>query len=99
MEYRISKQAELDLEHIWLYTYRNWSIQQADYYYDLIIDEIEYLTINPKSGKDYNEVRKGYFRSKVKSHFIFYRINFQEKTIEIIRILHQQMDIDLHLEK
>ena len=93
MNYKISKQAEIDLENIWLYTFEEWSIEQADYYFDLIMDEIEYISKNPKSGKDYNEIRKGYFRSRVKSHFIFYRINFKEENIEIIRILHQQMDI------
>ncbi|WP_312324501.1 type II toxin-antitoxin system RelE/ParE family toxin [Soonwooa sp.] len=97
MKYKISKQAEVDLENIWLYTFEEWSQEQADYYYDLIMDEIEYISENPKSGKDYNEVRKGYFRSRVKSHFIFYRIKLKEEKIEIIRILHQQMDVDSHI--
>ena len=97
MKYKISKQAEVDLENIWLYTFEEWSQEQADYYYDLIMDEIEYISENPKSGKDYNEVRKGYFRSRVKSHFIFYKINLKEEKIEIIRILHQQMDVDSHI--
>ena len=97
MKYQISKQAEIDLENIWLYTFEEWSIEQADYYFDLIMNEIEYISENPKSGKDYNEIRKGYFRSRVKSHFIFYRINFKEENIEIIRMLHQQMDIESHI--
>ena len=97
MKYQISKQAEIDLENIWLYTFEEWSVEQADYYFDLIMNEIEYISENPKSGKDYNEIRKGYFRSRVKSHFIFYRINFKEENIEIIRILHQQMDIESHI--
>ena len=96
MNYKLSKQAEIDLENIWLYTFEEWSLEQADYYYDLIMDEIEYISINPKSGKDYNDVRKGYFRSRVKSHFIFYKINLKEENVEIIRILHQQMDIESH---
>ena len=94
MNYKISKQAEIDLENIWLYTFEEWSIDQADYYFDLIMDEIEYISKNPKTGKDYNDIRKGYFRSRVKSHFIFYKINLKEENIEIIRILHQQMDIE-----
>lgn len=97
MNYKISKQAEIDLENIWLYTFEEWSLQQADYYFDLLMNEIEYISENPKSGKDYSNVRKGYFRSKIKSHFIFYRINPKEEQIEIIRILHQQMDIDSHI--
>lgn len=96
MNYKISKQAEIDLENIWLYTFEEWSVEQADYYFDLLMDEIEYISENPKSGTDYSNVRKGYFRTRLKSHFIFYKINLQEEKIEIIRILHQQMDIDSH---
>lgn len=97
MNYKLSKLAESDLEKIWLYTFEEWSLEQADYYLDLILDEIEYISKNPKSGKDYNDIIKGYFRSRVKSHFIFYKINWKEETVEIIRILHQQMYIDLHI--
>ena len=61
------------------------------------MDEIEYLAENPKNGLDFNQIRKGYFRSRVKSHFIFYRISVKSAEIEIIRILHQQMDIDSQL--
>lgn len=97
MKYIISKEASKDLEKIWLYTFENWSLEQADRYFNLIIDEIENITKDPLSGKDYSEIRKGYFRSRVKSHFVFYRINLKKKAIEIIRILHQQMDIESHL--
>ncbi|MCD9856032.1 type II toxin-antitoxin system RelE/ParE family toxin [Epilithonimonas sp. JDS] len=96
MNYKISKQAEIDLENIWLYTFEEWSMEQADYYFDLLMDEIEYISENPKSGTDYSNVRKGYFRTRIKSHFIFYKINLQEEKIEIIRILHQQMDVVSH---
>lgn len=99
MKYKISKEASNDLEKIWLYTFETWSTEQADHYFDLLMDEIEYLSENPKSGKDYNEIRKGYFRSRVKSHFIFYKINIKNEEIEIIRILHQQMDISLRLDE
>lgn len=99
MNYKISKEALYDLEKIWLYTFENWSMEQADYYFNLIMNEIEYLTRNPTSGKDYDKVRKGYFRSRVKSHFIFYKINLRDEEIEIIRILHQQMDISARLDE
>jgi toxin ParE1/3/4 len=97
MKYILSKEASKDLEKIWLYTVENWSQEQADRYFNLIIDEIENITKDPLSGKDYSFVRKGYFRSRVKSHFIFYRINSKKKEIEIIRILHQQMDTESRL--
>ena len=97
MRYKISEEAGRDIENIWLYTFESWSIEQADRYFNIIMDEIEYIAENPESGKDYNEVRKGYFRSRIKSHFIFYKINRKADVIEIIRILHQRMDIDTRL--
>ena len=99
MKYKISKEAKRDIENIWLYTVERWSIDQADRYFNLIMDEIEYIAKNPTSGKDYSKVRKGYFRSQIKSHFIFYKINRQNDEIEIIRILHQRMDIETRLDK
>jgi toxin ParE1/3/4 len=87
----ISKKAVADLEGIWLYSVEKWSIDQADRYYNLIFDEINYICRNSNSGKSMEHVRKGYRASKVKSHFIFYRI--VNDTIEVIRILHERMDI------
>lgn len=89
MKYRISKEALNDLEILWLYTFENWSLEQADRFRNLVMDEIEYLVLKPTSGKDYSHLRKGYFRSRVKSHFIFYKINATANELEIIRILHQ----------
>lgn len=97
MNFKISQKANHDLEDIWRYTYEKWSLEQADRYFNSIMDEIEYLADNPKSGKDYSHVRKGYIRSQIKSHFIFYRMNSKWNEIEIIRILHQRMDIQSRL--
>ena len=94
MKYKISNEAQNDLENIWLYTFETWSAKQADRYYDLILNEIEFIAENPDAGRDYSHVRKGYLGSKVKSHFIFYKINSKENSVEIIRILHQQMDVE-----
>jgi toxin ParE1/3/4 len=90
--YVLTKKAVSDLEEIWRYTANAWSVAQADRYYSLIIDEIEYICKNIDSGKSMEHVRKGYRASKVKSHLIFYRVN--TGTVEVIRILHERMDID-----
>jgi len=97
MNYVISNEAKNDLEKIWLYTFEMWSIEQADRYLGLIFDELEYLCLKPNSGYDYGSIRTGYFQTKVKSHFIFYKINRKNKNIEIIRVLHELMDIESHL--
>ena len=97
MKFLISKEALKDLELLWVYTLEKWSLEQADRYLNLIMDEIEYLALNPKYGKDFNHIRKGYFRSRVKSHFIFYKINLKDTQIKVVRILHEQMDIESRL--
>lgn len=99
MKYKISLLAKLDLENIWLYTFETWSIEQADRYINLIINEIEYVAENPDSGFDFSSVRKGYFQTKIKSYLIFYRIDKKNSIVEIIRILHQIMDIENRLKE
>lgn len=40
MNYKISQEANRDIENIWVYTFKNWSLEQADRYLNLIIDEL-----------------------------------------------------------
>lgn len=91
----ISKKAISDLEEIWLFTAEKWSVEQADRYYNLILDEIRFICKNNKYSKSMEHVRKGYRSTKVKSHLIFYR--FVNHTIEVIRILHERMDLENRL--
>ncbi len=93
MKYEISEKANVDIENIWLFTYENWSQEQADRYYNLIMDEIEYISENFESGISRDYLRKGYCSTRVKSHIIFYKKS-PINTVEIIRILHQKMDVE-----
>ncbi|MDR2815898.1 MAG: type II toxin-antitoxin system RelE/ParE family toxin [Proteiniphilum sp.] len=86
-----------DIEKIWLYTAETWSVEQADRYYNLIFDEIEYIIRNPLSGKDFSHIRRSYRCSKVKSHLIFYKYRKSGEIVEVIRILQQNMDIEERL--
>jgi toxin ParE1/3/4 len=93
MKYIISEKANQDIENIWLYTYENWSLEQADRFYNLILDEIEFIVENFESGKSVDYIKKGYRTSLVKSHIIFYKKS-KSNIVEIIRVLHQRMDIE-----
>ncbi len=95
-KYRISEKAIEDMEDIWFYTLHKWSEVQADKYLQQILSKIEYLTGNPYSGKLADDIRHGYRFTKINSHFIFYRID-DNKIINIIRILHQMMDVENRL--
>ena len=88
MNYKISREALRDLENIWIFTFENWSKEQANRYVSLIIEEIEYLANYPDAGHNFGNIIEGYFRSRIKSHFNFYRKIRQADGIEVIRILH-----------
>ena len=93
LEIKISSEVFLDLEKIWLYTLEKWSKEQADRYYKLIIDEFKFLKTNYNAGKSAEQIRSGYRVSFVKSHLVFYKIKNQQK-LEILRVLHQSVNID-----
>ena len=95
-QYRISQEAINDLNKIWAYTLKKWSKEQADRYYDLIITEIEFVADNYMTGKSVEQTRKNYRVTKIKSHLIFYR-KAEDDIVEIVRILHQRMDIKKRL--
>lgn len=85
-----------DLEDIWSYTFETWSKDQADRYYNLLVGEIEYVAKDFESGKSMEHIKQGYRASKVKSHLIFYSKGEDDAT-EIVRVLHQKMDIESRL--
>lgn len=90
--YIISEKALEDLNNTWIYTAENWSVDQANRYYNLIVDEIEYVSENFLLTKDFGNVRKSYKFSKGKSHLVFYK-KTENTEMEVIRILHERMDI------
>jgi len=95
--YRISKQAIIDLNNIWIYTFYKWSKEQADRYYHLIIGEIEFISDNFLAAKSIEQTRKNYRVTKIKSHLIFYR-KVENGIVEVVRILHQRMNIKKRLQ-
>lgn len=97
MTYNLSIKARNDLQNIWLYTFENWSLEQADKYVGLLLTEMEHHATDPGKGIDRSLVKSGYKCFQVKSHVIFYRIVNDKTEIEVIRILHKRMDIENRL--
>lgn len=91
-EYRISAKALEDIDKIWLYTLENWSLNQANHYYYLIYQEIEFIVEDFKGGKDIGKIRFDYRQFTVKSDLIIYK-KAEDGIVEIVRVLHQMMDI------
>ncbi|MCB0511295.1 MAG: type II toxin-antitoxin system RelE/ParE family toxin [Bacteroidetes bacterium] len=81
-----------DLNNIWYYTFETWSETQADKYYATIKMACNGIADNPNVGKEYDGINKNLLGVKSEKHIIFYQIINPER-IEIIRILHERMDL------
>jgi toxin ParE1/3/4 len=91
-KYFLTNKALMDLSDIWNYTYDIWSEMQADKYYLMIIENFNEIAKKPNIGKNYDGVVNRLFGYRTGRHIIFYRIVDAEE-IEIVRILHEQMDL------
>lgn len=81
-----------DLNDIWTYTFEEWSEKQADKYYKNLELACSQIGKNPEIGKEYKTIRNNLKGLKSGKHIIFYeRISADD--IDIIRILHEEMDL------
>lgn len=87
--------AQADLDNIWEHTANRWDDDQAEAYLRMIQAAIAAVAANLKLGRPFDEVRAGYRRHRAGSHLILYRDTAD--AIDIVRILHERMDIGLHL--
>ena len=72
-KYELTNKAVKDLADIWEYTIEKWSEQQADRYYNLLLDSCQDITNNPELGKSYDGITNDLFGLKTSRHIIFYR--------------------------
>lgn len=91
--YRLSPLAEADLEEIWLYTARHWSMEQADTYHRNFVEAFEGLAAGLKRGRpsELSDFQKYLCGSHV-IYFLMYAAR-----LDVIRILHQRQDVERHL--
>jgi toxin ParE1/3/4 len=91
-KYRLTKKAVEDLAHIWNYTFDTWSENQADIYFQMLLDTCQDISNGRVIGKQYDGIYSGLLGKKAGKHIIFYRmINLDE--VEVVRILHERMDL------
>lgn len=96
--YRLSPAARADLDGIWDYTEQNWGRTQAERYINEIRAACEALVSGARQGRSAEAIRKGYFKLAVGSHFLFYRLA-SDGAVDVVRILHQRMDVPTHLNR
>jgi toxin ParE1/3/4 len=91
VDIRITPRARQDLKAIWTYTLKRWGESQADIYLHHLDAGIRSLIDFHDIGESCEHIRAGYRRLQVNRHLIFYRQG--EMHIEIVRVLHESMDV------
>jgi toxin ParE1/3/4 len=95
-QYRITTAAHRDLQHIWDYMIKQWSLNQAKKYIAGLLTCFDALADGTAADKTVDHLRLGYKKLSYGRHIIFFR-TAPDQVIEIIRILHVRMDIQNQL--
>ena len=89
--YRISRQAKLDLQQIYQYGFDQFVEEQADRYFWGFFECFEKIAEHPEHYPIVDYIRIGYRRCVYKSDTIYFRV--QSSQVEIMAILGGQ-DVD-----
>ena len=94
--YLLTTAARKDLIEIGRFTTEKWGKRQRNKYLKQLDDAFELLARQPEIGRDADDIKPGYKKFSQGSHIIFYRAGTESKIV-VIRILHNNMDVDQHL--
>ena len=90
--YRLTPAAQAELDEIWNYGAVAWGADQADRYALAIHRACQGAARGRLPGRPVDTVRPGYRKLLVGSHALFFRR--VPDGVEVIRILHQRMDVE-----
>lgn len=93
---RIRPEADADLTAIFHYSYLNWGFAQAELYVSQLTKMFARLAAEPRLGKAASARHPRLFRQSCGSHFVVFARDADG--IEIIRVLHQRMDVEAQLD-
>lgn len=88
-QFRISVEAEADLDFIAAYTTSTWGWRQTDQYLAKLEDGFELIAQNPSIGRSCDAIRAGLRRFEIGKHVVFYLT--EPDGVLIVRVLHQRM--------
>lgn len=94
-EYRLSPAALTDLEAIWDYTARTWSVGQAGNYIRVIAHDMALLVRHPEIARERTEIRPPVRLYRSESHLIIYRI--EAGWLQVLRIVHARQSWTAYL--
>ena len=94
--FRLLPEAENDLESIWRNTAKNWGVDQAHAYLDGLVDIFKLLSENPQMCRERNEFAPPVHIHQHAHHLVIFIL--PEIGVDIVRILHESMDVDTQLD-
>ncbi len=92
----VTRKAHADLISIGQYTAKKWGIDRRNSYLKQLDNCFIQIARNPELGTSCDYIAKGYRKFPQGSHLIFYKQS-TEGIIQIIRVLHKSMDVELRL--
>lgn len=98
MRFVIRRAALADLKEITRYTRKSWGRDQERVYIIGIFDCFEKIDSKETFNVDSSYIKEECFKCKINHHLVFFRW-LADGRPEIIRILHEDMDIQLQLVK
>jgi toxin ParE1/3/4 len=98
---RLTATAEADFQTIIAWTLERFGDRQARLYAEVLSSAIAALTSGPATigAKERHEIRKGLFTLHVARqghkgrHFVLFRVRRDRRQVEILRLLHDAMDL------
>ena len=93
--FALTQKAKADLKEIAKFTMKRWGREKRNLYLKEFDTAFFLLAERPSIGKSCDEIREGYRKFPQGSHIIFYK-QIDKTSINIIRILHKGMDVDIH---
>jgi toxin ParE1/3/4 len=91
----LSLEATEDRKDIVAYGVANWGREQAQRYNQKLKNGLAAIQLNPKIGRTHQELPFGYLLYHIERHYIIYVVAGMR--IEVIRILHDRMDLSQHI--
>ena len=92
---RYTTEARSDLREIARKSHTYWGAEKRLQYLNEIDKKLKFLMQFPRGAIDRPEIARACKAAPVGSHFLLYR--FKNGTLEVLRVLHQSMDIDREL--
>jgi len=90
--YTLAPRARRDLQEAWVYSRDRWGRRRADAYIRDLTAIIDCIAAKHSLGQACEEIRTGYRKHPAGSHMLFHVI--RDDAIVVIRVLHQQMDVE-----